>query len=368
MIKILIFLFLLIAFFLLFLMRIKKRRKKYIFKGSPLKIFKFDGNPIIRPNNLNENEWETMGTFNPAVFKDKNDIVHILYRSIGQDGISRLGYTNDKNNNFSETRLSYPVFELKNLRKIEENYMRFDTVLYPSGGSWGGCEDPRLTELEDKLYLTFNAFDGWDFLRIGICSIKTKDFIKQKWNWSNIKLISPKNEVHKNWILFPEKINGKFAIIHSISPEIMIEYRDSLEDIGTKTPFIKSPTGARRHKRENSWDYIVRGAGAPPLKTKWGWLLIYHAIEKNEPEKYKIGLVLLDLKDPTKIIARSPEPLIKPDEWYENEGKTGIVYCCGAIIKNNILYIYYGGGDTYTCVAHSNIKDIMSWLVKENNY
>jgi predicted GH43/DUF377 family glycosyl hydrolase len=322
---------------------------------------KFDKNPIISPQA--HNEWEACGVFNPAAYKDDNHNVHLLYRAIGTDGVSRLGYAQSPDGvNFDE-RTSYPVFFIENPRNISKGMQRFDPVMYPSGGSWGGTEDPRLVRIGDTLYLTFNAFDGWDFIRIGLTSILEKDFLAGKWNWKKPILISPTGEIHKNWVLFPEKINGKFAILHSISPNVMVDYRETLEDIGSKEPHIKSPVGPRSAKRENDWDWLIRGVGCPPIKTEKGWLVLYHAIEKHEGDKYKVGVLLLDLNDPSKVIARSPGPLLSPHCWYENDGKPGIVYTCGAVVRDGLLVVYYGGGDMHTCTAQAPLKDVLAWLV-----
>ena len=174
-------------------------------------------------------------------------------------------------------------------------------------------------------------------------------------------LISPPGSINKNWVLFPEKINGKFAILHSISPHVQIDMVDRLEDLATGTRVIKSRFGGDKPRKE--WDTWVRGVGPPPLKTDKGWLVLYHAIDKKASRKYKIGALLLDLKNPTKIIARSPAPLLAPDTWYENEEKPGIVYACGAVIDKGTLFVYYGGGDKYVCVAKTPLKKLLDWLV-----
>src|SRR3989338_10277232 len=90
---------------------------------------------------------------------------------------------------------------------------------FTSGGSWGGCEDPRIARVDegDTIYITYTSCNG--DLRVNLSSIKVKDFLNKNWNWSKPKAISPPGEVHKNWVIFPEKINGKYAILHSLSPE-----------------------------------------------------------------------------------------------------------------------------------------------------
>lgn len=328
-------------------------------------------NPVISPRQ--HLMWEKEGAFNPAALK-LGGKVHLLYRAVGGDGVSRIGYaTSDDGLHFGQGE-TYPIFSFEKPRGLHTKEQRYDPIIYPSGGSFGGCEDPRLTHIEDTIYMTFNAFDGWDYIRIGLTMISEKDFLQKRWSaWSKPLLISPPGEIHKNWMIFPEKINGKFAVLHSISPKVEIEYRKSLTTIGTQDSYIKSPVGVRTKGNKDGWDNRVRGAGAPPLKTDKGWLVLYHANQDSEPHKYKLGVQLLDLHDPTKVLAKSILPILEPNEWYENDGKPGIVYACGAIIKENkeqgdSLYVYYGGGDKYVCAAHTHLDTLLEWLITHGTY
>lgn len=326
------------------------------------RIFK---NPALSPRQ--HLAWEKEGVFNPAAVEIDGKI-HLLYRAVGSDGVSRVGYASSTDGLHFDEVSTYPIFEFEKPRLLYAGVQKFDPVMYPSGGSYGGVEDPRITRLDGTIYMTFNAFDGWDFIRIGLSMISEEDFLKKRWSsWSKPILLSPPGEVHKNWMVFPEKINGKFAIIHSISPKVEVEYRNSLSAIGRQDPYIKSPVGVRT-TGSTGWDSRIRGAGPPPLKTDRGWLVLYHANQHNESHKYKLGALLLDLDDPTKVIAKAALPVLEPDHWYENDGKPGIVYACGAIIKEdgdkgNSLYVYYGGGDKYVCVAHTHLETMLDWMI-----
>ena len=329
-----------------------------------LQIKREEVNPVIKPG---KDDWHAQGTFNPAAIKDKNDKVHILYRAVGSDGVSRISYASSKDGvNFDDV-VPYPIFIMENSKRIEDKPEdhRFDPVMYPSGGSWGGVEDPRVVSIDGRIYMTFHAFDGWDFLRIGIASISEDDLFNKRFKWSRSEFLSPKGQVQKNWMLFPEKINGKFAILHSITPTILIDYVDKLEEITQGSKVIESRQGPPQGGRKDFWDNRVRGAGPPPIKTSKGWLVLYHAVEKTEAHKYKLGAMLLDLKDPTKIIARTPNPLLEPDMWYENDWKPGIIYACGAVVRQGELYVYYGGGDKYVCVAKTPLDNLLNWMIKE---
>jgi predicted GH43/DUF377 family glycosyl hydrolase len=313
-------------------------------------------NPVMAAQT--HREWEAEAVFNPAAIYD-NGRVHLLYRAIGRNGLSVLGYASSADGLHFDDRSAEPVFSLDGRRQNEPTPLQYSPMLYPSGGSWGGTEDPRIVNIENKIYLTFTAFDDWSCIRVGASSIDRDDFLNKRWRWTEPILISPPGQIHKNWVLFPEKINGKFAILHSVTPEIKIDYVTHLEDLATGKYVIKSRAPGPVPKSPDRWENIVRGAGPPPIKTKAGWLVFYHAIEHDDPGKYKLGALLLDLHHPEKIIARAPSPLLSPDMWYENEGKPGIVYACGAIVHNDDIAVYYGGGDKHVCLATASLNDVL---------
>jgi len=347
------------------------RRPKIIQRKSKVKptarkkksaiFIKPEENPIISPRA--ENEWEAWQTFNPGVIllddpeKLRNGAskVHFLYRAIGSDGISRFGYAVSSDGFTIDERLSYPVFEHR-LTKGAFNYYSF-----ASGGSFGGAEDPRLVRVEDedKIYMTYTACDGG--LRVGLTSIMVDDFLKRKWRWRAPALISPPGEVHKNWMLFPEKINGQYAILTSINPKIFITYRDTL-DFKEGEYITSTYNGVCRR---NCWDTCVRGAGAPPIKTNYGWIVFYHAIDERDLGKYKVGAMLLGIADPTVVLSRSQNPILEPEEVYENNGfKGGVVYVSGAVIKDGKLLLYYGAADSYVGVAYADFEKFLEELRK----
>lgn len=337
-------------------------------------------NPILKPGT---NPWTAEAVMNPAAAV-LGGRTHLIYRAIGTDGVSRLGYASSPDGITFDKRLTYPVYVAQKPRNLPGHAThrrpgedkRYSPILYPSGGSWGGCEDPRMVVIDGRVYVTFNMFDGWDFIRVAAISIAEEDFLSgQFWKWDGPHLLSEPKQVHKNWVIFPEKINGKYAILHSVVPKIDIAYRDSIEDIGTAEPFITSWAGSRSDlpAREDAWDSFIRGAGPPPIRTDKGWLLLYHAIDEHDPGRYKLGAMLLDLNDPTNILYRSAAPILSPDESYENHGKPGIVYACGAVVRpsttlvtGDTLYVYYGGADKVICVATTKLEMFIDALVKGN--
>jgi predicted GH43/DUF377 family glycosyl hydrolase len=325
---------------------------------AALRLSRTPCNPILAPDS--NHHWESHSVFNPAAILI-DDTVHLFYRAIGDDGISRWGHATSTDGLHFGTRSETPVFAMLEPRAKDAPSRRFDPVLYPSGGSWGGAEDPRAVRIDDDIYVTFNVFDGWDFLRVGATHLPATSLEHHTFDWSDPILLSPPNTINKNWVLFPEKFSGRFAILHSITPDVQIEYVERLEDLGTGTRRIDSRYAQARER--GGWDTTWRSAGPPPLKTAHGWLVFYHAHDTAEPHRYKLGAMLLDLSDPTRILHRADVPILTPDAWYENDWKPGIVYACGAIVKDGTLFVYYGGGDKTVNVAQAPLEPFLEALI-----
>jgi len=345
---------------------IKRRKESFFKKKSRVKaslkrkklakkelLIKPKDNLIIMP--IADHDWEAWQVFNPGVIV-LEDRIHFIYRAIGVDGISRFGYASSSDGFLIDERLPHPVYEHPSLNS-GLNYYSFG-----SGGSFGGAEDARLTRVdnEDNIFMTYTACD--EGLRVALTSIKVGDFLKKNWQWEKPVLISPPGEVHKNWVIFPEKINGQYAILHSLRPRVLIAYRDNLNF--QKGEYINSFYDG--YNEETGWEIRIRGAGAPPIKTKYGWLVFYHANDKSETNKYKVGAMLLDLMNPETILMRSSRPILEPDEPFQSNGfKPGIVYVSGAVVKNETLFIYYGVADNYICVAWANFDEFLNDLVQQ---
>lgn len=332
----------------------------FLEKHQPLALARSEKNPILKP--VAEHWWESEAVFNPAAFVHDGR-VHVLYRAMGHDGISRIGYASSLDGVHFDQRLPYPVYDQGanfdiSHRSSAYRALSYNTMLYASGGGWGGVEDPRAVTIEESLYVNFVAFEGWGSIRMALVSLLLDDFSVGKWHWKKPLLISPPNQTHKNWVLFPEKIGGRFAILHALTPAVLVEYADSLEDLHENP--IQSNN--QRSGRPGAWDEFVRGAAAPPIKTESGWLLLYHAMKPSEGIGYKVGAMLLDLQDPSKILYRSSAPIFEPSEWYENDWKPGVVYASGAVVFGDDLLVYYGGGDKYIGMARANLHSFLHKL------
>ena len=336
---------------------IRRVAKKVIKKKSVL-LKRSPENPIIEPRPYS---WESKATLNPAAIIADGKI-HLIYRAIGDSDSSVLGYAGSLNGYDFNDRLPYAIYQKHNNNFSKEKVI--SPIAYTSGGGWnGGCEDPRLTVLGDTVYMLYTAFDGWGSLRIALTSISLSDFENKKWNWEKPVLISPLGEIHKNWVLFPEKINGKFAILHSFYPHIRIDYFDTLEELDGKH-FIHSDN-TRPIDKNRTWDSWFRGVGPTPIKTDLGWLILYHAMDHRNPDRYRMGALILDSREPTKVLYRTDHPILEPQKDYENNGyKWGVVYSCGAVVKDGTLFVYYGGADKVIGVATIKLETLLDDLKK----
>ncbi|MDP1689671.1 MAG: hypothetical protein Q8L52_00460 [bacterium] len=318
-------------------------------------------NPILRPGT---NPWTAEAVLNPAAAV-LGGRTHLIYRAIGMDGVSRLGYASSPDGIKFDERLPYPIYAARYPGGVPESKRRYSPVMYPSGGSWGGCEDPRMVVIDESVYITFNMFENWK-MHVGLIAMDTEDFLYKRFDrWEGPVTLSHSDR-EKNWMLFPEKFGGQFAILHGIIDDdvnrVRVEYTDDLETFSQEDFETIDPQ--KVPDTPIAWHVHVRSAGPPPIKTNKGWLVLYHAHDAKEPSRYKLGAMLLDLVDPTKILYRAAAPVLSPDEHYENHGKPGIVYACGAVVRNGTLFVYYGGADKVVCVATAPLDSFLDALVR----
>jgi predicted GH43/DUF377 family glycosyl hydrolase len=117
-------------------------------------------------------------------------------------------------------------------------------------------------------------------------------------------------------------------------------------------------------KPEEDWEELKVGAGPPPIKTRTGWLVIYHGVSREKV--YRAGAALLDLHDPSKIIGRTKTPILEPKEPYEKFGDVNnVVFPTGAcVVDNDKLFVYYGGADKVCCLATADLNDLLDYILK----
>jgi predicted GH43/DUF377 family glycosyl hydrolase len=341
-------------------------------KKSSCVLDRFEGNPILEPRP--EHWWESKAVFNPSAIYEGGR-VHIIYRAIGDSDISVFGYASSVDGFHIDERLPEPIyvprepFEGSGLLSSMPGYHQRPYVptqdesyeSYVSGGGWGGCEDPRLTRIEDRVFMTYVGFDGYNPPRVALTSIHIDDFLNKNWQWKKPVLISLPGVIDKNACILSEKINSKYVIFHRVFPDILVDFVDDLDFDGT-TKWLKGQF--KIQPRASYWDSRKIGAGAPPIKTEDGWLLIYHGVDERDAGRYKIGAMLLDLKNPSKVLSRTEKPILEPQAWYENEGwKSGVIYPCGAVVVKDRLLVYYGGADKVVCVASTKLDELLDQLI-----
>jgi predicted GH43/DUF377 family glycosyl hydrolase len=256
-----------------------------------------------------------------------------------------------------------------------------------------GVEDPRITYLDGTYYLFYTAYDGKDaliayatssdlihFVKRGIISSKISyDEAEDIFRGSGIKERYTMFEMfykekegkdvllfEKDASLFPQKIGGRFALLHRILPGIQVIYFDKFSEL----------TNNRwRDYFKNLGDFIVIdplfwfesrnvGGGAPPIETEDGWLIIYHAVEDTPLGKiYHAAAALLDLKNPLKVLGRLKEPLFSAEEPWEKIGIVGnVVFPTGAVVKDKRLYIYYGAADKLIAAKSLVLSELLDEL------
>ena len=335
-------------------------------------------NPILSPNR--DIVWESEAVFNPgAILKD--DKVYLLYRAIGEYDtyISRIGLAISRDGIHFERKNRDPVIEPR------DSYDRW------------ACEDPRITQIGDIFYITYVAlsqrireggkptYEIIHNLNSQTALVTTKDFVK----FQRHGIITPKNSDNRDVVIFPEKIDGKFVILHRPHRWCKNWFKSpkfKKIDVGISIPFEKLPQRpatwiSYSYDLKNWFDHtlLIRsshksdektGAGAPPIKTSEGWLLIYHHVEKDVKNRiiYTAKAALLDLRDPSKVIAKIPYMILSPKEKYEISGDVdNVVFPTGALVKNDDLFVYYGAADKNCGLATIKLNEIMDEFLRYSN-
>lgn len=311
------------------------------------KFVRFEGNPIIRP--ALELGWQAVATYNPAAIYEGGK-VHIIYRAQAADGTSVFGYASSRDGIHVDENLDYPVYIPR------EN---FEKRINPLGNS--GCEDPRITKINDRFYMTYTAYDGVNPPRIALTSIALGDFLSKNWKWDTPKLISPPGTDDKDACIVKRVKGEGYIAFHRLGNVIWLDFLRDLD-----FPEKKYLTGGIiAQPRRDKWDNVKIGIACPPIETEQGWLLLYHGV--SDPDfMYKVGAMLLDFDDPRKILGRTDEPLLEPERHYEQVGQIpNVVFPCGAVVINGTIYLYYGGADSVVGVATMSIKVLLDILMNK---
>ena len=346
---------------------------------------RFGQNPLLSPSDLRPSRegLEITCLLNPGAFTFQNKtwlIVRVAERPKQKDSTISFPVLNERGRiNIIEIEKNDPDLIANDARVINYKGSDYLTTLshlrllssedginftephdYPMLVGEGiletfGIEDCRVSLIEGKYYLTFTSVSDNG---VGVGLRTTTD-------WKTFEkhgMIFPAH--NKDCAIFEEKINGLFYAIH----------RPSSVDIGGNYIWIaSSPDGIHwgNHKciiktRKGHWDSKRVGGGAAPIRTDKGWLEIYHGA--NENHLYCLGAFLLDLNDPSKVLARTDDPVMVPSTQYELSGFFGnVVFTNGHIIDpdGDTITVYYGASDEFVCAAKFSLKDIFSLLKYE---
>jgi beta-1,2-mannobiose phosphorylase / 1,2-beta-oligomannan phosphorylase len=328
---------------------------------------RYEKNPILIPNE--KNWWESRAVFNCAILHYDNKF-HMLYRAIGEYEryISRIGYASSTDG-YSFARSNHIALE------PTQDYEKY------------GIEDPRMLEIDNQVYITYVILSTYvtdgAIVEASTALATTTDFLK----YTRLGVITSKGSDNKDVVLFSEKLSqqessvislssasnnntadraGKYFFLHRPSSWIGSKY-------GVHKPSIwlgegNALTNFEKHtlllKPEEDWEELKVGAGPPPIKTRTGWLVIYHGVSREKV--YRAGAALLDLHDPSKIIGRTKTPILEPKEPYEKFGDVNnVVFPTGAcVVDNDKLFVYYGGADKVCCLATADLDYLLDHIMK----
>jgi predicted GH43/DUF377 family glycosyl hydrolase len=217
-----------------------------------------------------------------------------------------------------------------------------------------GVEDPRATFIDGAFQVTYVSVSRWG---ITTSLATTSDF--KSFDRKGVILLPD----HKDVVIFPEKIGGKYVALTRPMPQsfarifgIWIAFSDDLKEWGGHRPLAMPRWG--------QWDELRTGASAVPFRTERGWLELYHGVDRNTT--YAMGAILMDLEDPRRIIARSPKPILRPTEVYETTGLFNhTVFSCGHIPlddRGERIRLYYGAADSVVAAADFDVREILDSL------
>ena len=337
-------------------------------------------NPILKPSDLKPGieGMEIVCLLNPGVFRMNGKIWLLLrvaerpkqlegkisfpvYNDKGEIEVLHFD-KNDPDLDASDPRVivyknNYYLTTMSYLRLVcsDDGVNFYEDPAYPPIFGKGaleafGIEDCRVATTEDGYFLTFTEVSS---VAVGVGLIETRDFK----DYIRHGMIFPPH--NKDCAIWEQKVNGMYYAFHRpSSPELGGNYiwlAESPDRIHWGKHHCIATT------RPGKWDAVRVGAGAAPIKTDKGWLEIYHGA--NAENRYCLGALLLDLNDPTKVIARSEEPIMEPVASYEQTGFFGnVVFTNGQFVDGDTVHIYYGASDEEICSATFSIVEILRSL------
>ena len=304
-----------------------------------MKLERHPANPVLLPDLTSD--WECTNVFNPGVLHH-NGLFHMFYRAQGLDWVSRIGYAVSEDG-VHWNRLRWPVLE-------------------PVDGTDSrGVEDPRVVEIDGTFYMTYTAY-GREFHGPGEPTHAgggITPMIARSENLITWERLGPivRGEDDKDHVLFPRRIGGRYAALHRRRPQVWLAYSD---DLVTWRETDMAPVFGPRE--DNWWDCESVGGNGVPIETGHGWLMLYHAYDHDHV--YRFGVCLLDLEDPSRVLRRPREPIFWPQELWELRGDVpNVVFSCANLVVNDLIYVYYGGGDHVIGLATCRLDELFDFVL-----
>jgi len=297
---------------------------------------RYEGNPILTPEQW---PYAANAVFNPAAVRLENETL-LLMRVEDMCGFSHLTAARSEDGLTNWKIDSEPTMEAN--RSLQEE-------------RWG-LEDPRIVWLEEqKQYaITYTSFgEGGPVVSLSI----TKNFK----SFAKLGVLLPPED--KDACLFPRRFRGRFVLIHRPivrgEAHMWLSFSPDLKHWGDHRVLITT--------RHAFWDGQRVGLACQPIETSQGWLVFYHGVRNTTAGAiYRLGLVLLDLEEPWKVMRRSHEWILGPKAEYERIGDVSdVVFPSGATVNENSgkLYLYYGAADSTVAVATAKLSDIMDYIL-----
>lgn len=330
-------------------------------------------NPVVRPGGL---EWRRACVYNPGVWQEPDGTVYMLERAAKslRPHVTVFGLLRSSDGVSFEHVVDRPVFTA-------------EQIGFPAGS----VEDPRLVKMDDTYYLNFaitpNSWvtfpNGWGVptgFRMdlpGVCfsgerkENKTRSGIAVSKDLLTWEMLGETCEVgidDRDQVLFPRQIDGQFYMLRRPATWVGPDYGCDRPCMWiTRSRDLKtweSPTLFMRPRFE--WESQKIGASAPPVELPQGWLVLYHGVSCPEPDCpiYRAGAVLLDKRDPSRIIGRTPQPILEPVEYYEKTGLVipNTVFPCGNFVRDGRLWVYYGCCDTCISLATMGVDELLAQM------
>ncbi len=330
-----------------------------------MKLFEKSAQPLLGPDL--SIPWASGAVFNPAAWYD-GQTVHLLFRAVPK-GYRRIHLDNAAK---GEPDVGFDNYVSYIGYAASPDGLRFDVRREPfiapdTAVDRFGAEDPRISAVNGRYLITYSALQSEAFgpdcrVRIGLAT--TTDFQQAE----KLGVIGP-DERDKDAVIFPRLIGGRVAMLHRIVPDIQIVYFDDLQQLCSPPERLWKDhmNGLGNHvvmRPEEQWESVKIGAGPTPVETPEGWLLIYHGVDANRV--YRAGLALLDLDDPSKVIARTRRPALEPEADFERFGDVNdVVFPEGAVVVDGTLHVYYGAADRYVGRASAPMADVIEMLLED---